>query len=106
MVFGNLNSIFSHFQTKDLGKLKCFMGIEIAQSNSGVVMSQRKCLGYIGGNWYARLKTYRHSYGFECQACTWTGGASMRSKEISTTSGKNKLPYHHPTRYFFYYECS
>ena len=34
--------LFSHFQTKDLGKLKSFMGIEIAQSNSGVVMSQRK----------------------------------------------------------------
>ena len=34
--------IFSHFQTKDLGKLKYFLGIEIAQSNFGVVMSQRK----------------------------------------------------------------
>ena len=34
--------LFSHFQTKDLGKLKYFLGIEIAQSNSGVVMSQRK----------------------------------------------------------------
>ena len=34
--------IFNHFQTKDLGKLKYFLVIEIAQSNSGVVMSQRK----------------------------------------------------------------
>ena len=34
--------LFNHLQTKDLGKLKYFMGIEIAQSNSGVVMSQRK----------------------------------------------------------------
>ena len=34
--------LFSHFQTKDLGKLKYFMGIEIAQSKSGEVMSQRK----------------------------------------------------------------
>ena len=34
--------LFSHFQTKDLGKLKYFLGIEIAQSNSSVVMSQRK----------------------------------------------------------------
>ena len=33
--------LFSHFQTKDLGKLKCFLGIKIARSNSGVVMSQR-----------------------------------------------------------------
>ena len=34
--------IFSHFQTKDLGKLKYFLGIEIAQSKSGVVMPPRK----------------------------------------------------------------
>ena len=31
--------LFTHFQTKDLGKLKYFLGIEIAQSSSGVVLS-------------------------------------------------------------------
>ena len=31
--------LFSHFQTKDLGKLKYFLGIEVTQFNSGVVIS-------------------------------------------------------------------
>ena len=34
--------LFTHFQAKDLGKLKYFLGIGIAQSSSGVVFSQRK----------------------------------------------------------------
>ncbi|RVW73804.1 Retrovirus-related Pol polyprotein from transposon RE1 [Vitis vinifera] len=34
--------LFTHFQTKDLRKLKYFLGIEIAQSSSNVVLSQRK----------------------------------------------------------------
>ena len=34
--------LFTHFQTKDLRRLKYFLGIEIAQPSSGVVLSQRK----------------------------------------------------------------
>ena len=33
--------LFSHFQNKDLGKLKYFLGIEIAQSKSGVVVNKK-----------------------------------------------------------------
>ena len=31
--------LFNHFKTKDLGKLKYFLGIEKAKSKSGVVMN-------------------------------------------------------------------
>ena len=33
---------FTHFQTEGLGKLKYFLGIKIAQSSFGVVLSKRK----------------------------------------------------------------
>ncbi|XP_014491791.1 uncharacterized protein LOC106754289, partial [Vigna radiata var. radiata] len=36
------NHLFNHFQTKDLGRLKYFLGIEVAQSKEGVIISQRK----------------------------------------------------------------
>nr|KYP34910.1 hypothetical protein KK1_044078 [Cajanus cajan] len=41
-IFQLKEHLFSHFQTKDLGCLKYFLGIEVAQSKKGVVISQRK----------------------------------------------------------------
>jgi len=34
--------LFSNFQTKDLGRLRYFLGIEVAQSQEGIAISQRK----------------------------------------------------------------
>ncbi|KAJ8763747.1 hypothetical protein K2173_003529 [Erythroxylum novogranatense] len=34
--------LFRHFQTKDLGLLRYFLDIEVAQSKSNIVLSQRK----------------------------------------------------------------
>ena len=62
--------LFNHFQTKDLGKLKYFVGIEIAQFNSSVVMSQRKhVLDILEETGMLDCKPI-DTYGFECQACT------------------------------------
>ena len=42
-VFKNSNNTFlATFRQKDLGKLKHFLGIEVAQSNSGEVIFQMK----------------------------------------------------------------
>ena len=34
--------LFNHFQTKDLGKLEYFLGIEVVQFNSNMIISKRK----------------------------------------------------------------
>ncbi|RVW36509.1 Retrovirus-related Pol polyprotein from transposon RE1 [Vitis vinifera] len=48
--------LFTHFQTKDLGKLKYFLGIEIAQSSSGVVFPK-------GRGAFRRPRRYRRLVG-------------------------------------------
>ena len=99
--------LFSHFQTKDLGKLKYFMGIEITQSKSGVVMSQRKyVLDILEETGMLDCKPVDTPMDPNVKLVSGQGGASMRSREISTTSGETELPHHHPTEHFLSCECS
>nr|KYP70478.1 Retrovirus-related Pol polyprotein from transposon TNT 1-94 [Cajanus cajan] len=42
VITGLKQHLFKHFQTKDLGLLRYFLGIEVAQSKSGIAISQRK----------------------------------------------------------------
>lgn len=37
-----MKHLFQHFRTTDLNRLKYFLGIEVAQSRSGIVISQQK----------------------------------------------------------------
>ena len=80
--------------------------IEIVQSNSNVVISQRKyvldILEEIGMLDCKPIDTHES----KCQACTWTGRASMRYMEISMTSGETKLSHHHLIRHFLSCKCS
>ena len=74
-----LKHLFSHFQTKDLGKLKYFLGIEIAQYKSGGVMNQRK---------YA-LEILEESGMLDCKLTLQLG--EIRQGEDSVTKYFNSL---------------
>ena len=77
----------SHFQTKDLGKLKYFLGIEIAQSNSGVVLSQRKyALGVLEETGMLDYKPVDTPMDPKVKLVPGQEGVFRRSWEISTTS--------------------
>lgn len=41
-IAGLKQHLVQHFQVKDLGRLRYFLGIEVAQSKAGVSISQRK----------------------------------------------------------------
>ena len=61
----------SHFQTKDLGKVKYFLGIKIAHSKSSVVMSQRKyVLDILEETNMLDCKPINTPMDPKCQACT------------------------------------
>ena len=77
---------FSHFQSKDLGKLKYFLGIEVAQSNSGVIISQRKyTLVILVDTGMLDCKPVDTPMDLNVKFVLCQGGASTRSKEISMT---------------------
>ncbi|RVX12228.1 Retrovirus-related Pol polyprotein from transposon TNT 1-94 [Vitis vinifera] len=88
------HSVFYHhnslgqciYLTKDLGKLKYFLGIEIAQSSSGVVLSQRKyALDILEETGMLDCKPVDTPMDPNVKLCTRTGGAFRRPREISTT---------------------
>ena len=83
--------LFNHFQTKDLGKLKYFLGIKVAQFNSEVVISQRKytldILADTGVLDYKPINTHMDP--------NRSGRASTRFREISTTCRQTELSQYH-----------
>ncbi|RVW79030.1 Retrovirus-related Pol polyprotein from transposon TNT 1-94 [Vitis vinifera] len=77
--------LFTHFQTKDLGKLKYFLRIEIVQSNSSVVISQRKyVLDILEETGMLDCKPIDTPMDPNVKLVTRTGGAFRRPWEIST----------------------
>ena len=97
--------LFNHFQTKDMRKLKYFLGIEIAQSKFDVVMNQRK---------YA-LEIFEETGMLDCKPIDTLMDPNvklvpgqrepLRDPRRSTTCGKTKLSHHHLTRHFLSNEC-
>ena len=97
--------LFNHFQTKDVSKLKYFMWIEIVKSNSDVVMSQRKYVFDILEEIIMLDYKFVELLWIRISGL-YLDGASMRSREISTTSREAKLPHHHPIEHFLSCERS
>jgi len=42
--------LWKHFQTQDPDSLEHFLGIEVSQSKKCIVISRRKCVGYLERN--------------------------------------------------------
>lgn len=74
------------FQTKDLSPLKYFLGIEVSQSASSIILSQSKYAFYIFEE--TRLIDcklwYDYSYRSQCQAKPRSGGMERTQENIGT----------------------
>ena len=48
--------LVKEFEIKDLGKLKYFLGIEVAHSRHRIFISQQKCVGLVKGDKQTRMQ--------------------------------------------------
>ena len=48
--------LVKEFEIKDLGKLKYFLGIEVAHSRHRIFISQQKCVGHVKGDKQTRMQ--------------------------------------------------
>lgn len=49
--------LFNHFNTKDLGRLRCFLWIEVAQLQEDIAISQKICSRCLGRDMDVLSKT-------------------------------------------------
>ena len=96
-----LKHLFSHLQKKDLRRLKYFLGIEIAHSNSGVVMSQRKyILDILEETGMLDYKPIDTPMDPNVKLVPGQGEPLRDPRRYQRLARRLNLPHHHPTEHF------